>query len=99
MRRHADRLEHLPAGTGDGGHAAVKAGCHGRGRIGRVDHGAGHAMPPQRDGKRQADQAAAEDDDIEALHDAVSSAEMAESEWAISCFHPSSQRKLGSQAR
>ena len=64
----ADRVEHPPRGGGDGGGAAVEAR-----RPRQLSGSAGSTtmlLRPwiERDGQRQADQAAAEDDDVRAFH-------------------------------
>ena len=64
----ADRLEHPPGRTGDGGGASVEARrdrCLG---IHRVDDNAGKAVPVEGHGQRQADHAAAEDNDVRPVH-------------------------------
>ena len=45
-----------------------KAGATFRLRIGRIDDDRRQAVAVERDGQRQADQAAAEDDDVRAIH-------------------------------
>ena len=64
MPADADRLEHPPARARHRRDAAVKAGGdHGIG-IGRIDHHRTDPVAVERDGERQPDQPAAEDDDV-----------------------------------
>src|SRR3546814_6235480 len=68
MVGHAYRRQHGVAGRTDGRNATVEPGGGGLHRVGRIDHGAAHAMAGKRDAQGQADKATAQYDDVEALH-------------------------------
>jgi hypothetical protein len=65
-----DRFQHPPRGAGDGGGPAVEGGREHLLRLGRVDDEAREAVPVEGDGEGEADEAAAEDDDVRSLHGA-----------------------------
>ncbi len=68
MRANADRLKHGEAGRTDRRDTAVETGGRGLHGVGRIDHGALHAMARKSDAQGEANQAPAKNDDVEALH-------------------------------
>ena len=73
----ADRVEHPPRGRGDRAGAPVELGTVPLGRIDRVDDDGGKAGAVERAGEGEANQPAAEDDDVRAFHVTVSIARRA----------------------
>ena len=68
MLANADRLKHREAGRADRRNATVETGGRGLHGVGRIDHGALHAMARKSDAQGEANQAPAKNDDVEALH-------------------------------
>ena len=72
----ADRFEHPHRAGGDGAGAAVEGGVVPQVGVGGIDDDGGQAARVERGGERQADQPAAEDDDVRAIHSGRSNAQL-----------------------